>query len=202
MRYGLATLGNKLEDLDSVLDKQNYQVLPLLSVNRNVRKALRTPPRAFGGIGLFDLPVEQTIGWINMFLQHYGVDSVLGGKFRASLEALQLELGCVGCPLRERFEVYGCLATPCWMTSFWERLQHFQFHIHTTYPSLTAPREGDKALTALFVDQGYTGERLCMLNRCRLALRAMFLSDLVCANGRCFVASDNEAFENLATRKA
>ena len=39
-------------------------------------------------------------------------------------------------------------------------------------------------LVALFVAQGFEGEKLKSLNRCRLCLQLMFLSDLVCADGR------------------
>ena len=48
-----------------------------------------------------------------MLVQHYGVSSVLGRKFSASLEALQLEIGTNQNPLELDFDCYGDLATPC-----------------------------------------------------------------------------------------
>ena len=86
-----------------------------------------------------------------MFLQHYGMDSTLGHKFRASLEALQLEIGCSGCPLAMNFDRYGILATPCWMKSLWERLSHFDFKLHVKYPSLEPQREGDSLIMEFFL---------------------------------------------------
>ena len=202
LRYGLATLGTRLYDLDGVLTKQQYEVLPLLGVNRNIRKHWRTLPRAFGGIGLFHLPVEQTIGWINMFIQHFGLDSVLAGKFQASLEALQLEIGCTGCPLSEDFELLGDLATECWMKSLWERLHHYGIHMEVDWKEMMGPREGDEPLVGLFIAGGYKDERLRQLNRCRLHLEAMFLSDLVSANGRCFLAADLSSYQNFERRES
>ena len=200
LQYGLATLCTRLAEVAGVLDKQQFEVLPLLGVNRNIRKQWRMIPRAFGGIGLFSLTDEQTIGWLNMFNQHFGLDSVLGKKFQASLEVLQLEIGCAGCPFDEDFGKLGGLATECWMKSFWERLHHYGFDLYVKWPRLENPWEGDRLLTPLFVSQGYSGVPLQRLNRCRIAVQAMFLSDLVSANGRNFLAFDPTVFKNFAPR--
>ena len=202
IRYGLATLGSSMADLDTVLQRQQFEVLPLLGINRNIRRRWRTIPHTFGGAGLFDLQVEQTIGWINIFLQHYGLDSTLARKFRASLEALQLELGCCGCPLDVNFTRFGHLATPCWMKSFWERLSHYNFVLQVKYPSLTPPREGDSTIISLLSQAGYTGKHLRQLNRCRLFFKAIFQSDLTSANGRCFLAADPDTYSSMPSRHA
>jgi hypothetical protein len=44
----------------------------------------------------------------------------------ASLEALQLEIGCLGSPLKENFDKLHLLATPCWMKSLWDALLPLQ----------------------------------------------------------------------------
>ena len=194
LRYGLATLGNPIDTLDTILGRQQYEVLPFLGVNRNIRRQWRTIPQTFGGVGLFNISIEQTIGWINMFLQHYGMDSTLGGKFRASMEALQLEIGCLGCPLESNYDRYGLLATPCWMKSFWERLSHYDFKLHVRYPALVLPREGDAPIMQFLFHAGFSGKRLVQLNRCRIALRSMFVSDLTSADGRCFLAADPDRY--------
>ena len=194
LRYGLATLGTPIDMLDTILGRQQFEVLPLLGVNRNIRRQWRTIPQAFGGVGLFNISIEQTIGWINMFLQHYGMDSTLGGKFRASMEALQLEIGCLGCPLETNYDRYGPLATPCWMKSFWERLSHFEFKLHVRYPSLELPREGDTPIVDFLFRAGFRGKRLIQLNRCRIALHAMLVSDLTSADGRCFLAAEPDRY--------
>ena len=69
--------------------------------------------RVFRGIGLFSFPVEQTIGMINMLIQHYGAGTTLAKKISALIEALQLEIGCAGCPFVENYEELHLLATSC-----------------------------------------------------------------------------------------
>jgi hypothetical protein len=50
---------------------------------------------------LFSFAVEQIIGMINIFTQHYEAGTTLAKKFMASLKALQLEIGCIRNPLFE-----------------------------------------------------------------------------------------------------
>ena len=60
--------------------------------------------RAFRGIRLFSIAVEQMIGMINMFIQHYREGTTLAKKMSASLEAHQLKIGCIGNPLEGNFD--------------------------------------------------------------------------------------------------
>ena len=96
-----------------ILRTTEYNMFLFLGINRNVRRGWCTLPRTFGGMGLYSFPIEQMICWMNMLVQHFGVLLVLGHKFRALLETLQLELGTNGNLLLLRYEVYGSLATPC-----------------------------------------------------------------------------------------
>ena len=202
LRYGLATLGTPLSEIGNILNRQEFDVLPLLGINRNIRRRWRSLPHAFGGAGLFNLQVEQTIGWINMFLQHFGLDSTLARKFMASLEALQLELGCIGCPFEENFGRFGHLATASWVKSFWERLSYYNFTLHVKYPKLNIPREGDATIISLLSQAGHSGTQLRQLNRCRLYLKAIFISDLTSANGRSFLAADPDTYGATAPRQS
>jgi hypothetical protein len=118
VRYGLASLATSL--LARVLKQQNFKLLAFLGVNScNVKREWRTLHRAFR-IGLFSFAVEQMIGMINIFNQHYEAGTTLAKKFMASLEALQLEIGCIRNPLLENYNDLGLLATACGTKRFWE----------------------------------------------------------------------------------
>ncbi len=80
--------------------------------------------RAFGSIGLFSFPVKQTIGMINMLIQHYRAGTALTLKMTTSIEALQLEIGCIGSLFDENYDELHHLTTACWTKSLWERLQN------------------------------------------------------------------------------
>jgi hypothetical protein len=115
-----------------LLSYKNFQTLAFLGVNRNVKSEWRTIHRAFGGIGSFSVAVEHTIDMINIFIQHYGSETTLARKFLASIEALQLEIGCVGNQLETDNDHFHILATPCWMKSFWECLYFYPFRFMLT----------------------------------------------------------------------
>jgi len=184
IRYGIATLAIPLTESRRILQTENFQCLSFLGINRNVKREWRTLHRAFGGIGLFSFSVEQTIGMINMLIQHYGAGTTLARKITASLEALQLEIGCTGNPFDENYDELQILATACWTKSLWERLHYYKFKIHLDYPLLPLPRKYDALLVRLFWEAGYRGQQLQTLNRCRLALKLIFLSDIATACGR------------------
>jgi hypothetical protein len=181
IQYSFSTLAIPLTAAQRVLLPENFHSLSFLGVNRNVKREWRTIHCAFGGIGLISFAIEHTISMVNMFIQHYGAGTTLAKKFTVLLEMLQLELGCAVNPLRENFDKKDLLATKCWMKSFWEHLHYYRFEIHLIYPSLAMPCRHDRMLVEMFLDAGYRGLQLQGLNRCRLALRLLFLLNITTA---------------------
>ncbi len=185
IRYGLATLATLTSQVDTLFQKLDYRALPLLGVNWSIKREWRNIPRAFGGIGLFNLAAKQMIGWTNLVLQHYGTPTTLGDKLKALLEALQLEIGCTENPLSECYKTRGVLATPTWVTVVWERCQRYDLRFHLAYTTVLEPsREHDITIVQLLLDNGISGMELRRLNRCRLSLQAIFLYDLATAGGK------------------
>ena len=101
-----------------------------------------------------------------MMIQHFGAPStLLGLKFRASLEALHLELGTRGNPLHAPYPALRILATPCWFKTFWERLWAYRFDIHLDYPDLELPREHNAMILDILLSARKSGSELVSLNR-------------------------------------
>ena len=108
VKYGLGALSATLEELDGVLDKDYFDLLSGLGINKNITKAWRTLPTCFFGVGMLDLAMEVTIARINSFVQHFSTDSsITCVTLMTSMEYLQLELGCNTCPLSESYETFG-----------------------------------------------------------------------------------------------
>ncbi len=80
VRYGLGTTTNNLEVTDNLLHKEDYRMLNVLGVVRSMTKDLHWRHMSFGGFGLFNLPVEQLIGRVNMLMQHYHTSTNLSRK--------------------------------------------------------------------------------------------------------------------------
>jgi hypothetical protein len=59
LRYGLGAMTNNLEATETIFDKANDDMMPLLGVVRTVKRELRKLHTTFGRFGLFHLPTEQ-----------------------------------------------------------------------------------------------------------------------------------------------
>ena len=84
-----------------------------------------------------------------MLLQHYKAPTTLGQKCQATIEALQIEIGCTGNPLTECYKTKGILATPCWITSVWERSRQYNLNWHLAYDVMPLPRERETSPSSI-----------------------------------------------------
>ena len=183
IRYSLGTLTNDMESITDLLQDLYYKLLPSLGVVRTFRKVLRTIPQSFGGIGLWHLAAEQLAARLNLLLQHYQRDTVIGSKFRAMTRWLQLELGTNLLPFSLSYDKWSLLATHCWHKMLWRTIQWSGIEVYISDSEIPFPRENDICLMEYFYQQGCTVEDLRSLNRCRMALHLLFLSDVVTADG-------------------
>jgi hypothetical protein len=119
-KYGLSTLATETTSTQDILRKWEFELLSYLGVNKHVRTEWRTIPRELGGVGLWNFTAEQCKSWLEALLQHYGRETTIAKKMIASLEALQLEIGCAQNPLSASYILRGGLATTCWMKAIWE----------------------------------------------------------------------------------
>jgi hypothetical protein len=66
--YGLGTMTNNLEATETIFDKADYDMMPLLGVACTVKRELRKLHTTFGRFGQSQLPMEQLICRVNMLL--------------------------------------------------------------------------------------------------------------------------------------
>ena len=93
-------------------------------------------------------------------------------------------MGVSGCPFKYDFKVWGGLATKSWIKSLWERIHRFNIKIDLDYDAFPMPRERDECIMERFVREKVAGKELASINRVRKHQQALFLSDIVSANGR------------------
>ena len=184
VRYGLGTMTNDLEAADNLLYKEDYKMLNVLGVVRSVSTGLRRLHTSFGGFGLYNLPVEQMICRVNMLTQHYHTSTNVSKKLDASLRYLQLQLGTPHNPFLLDYAVWGHLTPLSWVKMLWRTLNYFDIHLYMAYPSIAPPRERDLVLMEIFASRDLGRETVLSLNRCRVSLESIFLSDISTADGR------------------
>ena len=183
LRYGLGALTNDWESSSDCLTPTEFKLLPLLGINRHINKPWRRIHQTFGGVGLFDLAVEQHICRVLLFCQHYGTPSTIGKKLLTSLHWLQIQIGCAGCPLLEDYNTWGHLSTLSWVKCFWESMHQSPCDLHIVFDGVDIQRDGDITLMAFAQHYGLTSSQLISFNRCRCYGRLMLLSDITQADG-------------------
>lgn len=183
LQYGLGTLGNDYNTANRCFNKLEFQLLPLLGVNRHIRASRRHLPLTFGGVGLLSLPIEQVISRTNIFIQHYRTPTSLGRKMDMTLHWLQLQLGHSGNPILLDYNIWGQLATDSWIKALWESLRIFPIDLHMEYDDIELPRQDDMTIMGFLVSHTRDTTELARVNRCRCVLNALFLSDVSIADG-------------------
>ena len=168
-------------------------VAPLLKVGLSRSHIVRSMPRDIvhgtsnvGGLALPQLYVEQGIAHLRTYLQ-FGRSRqyITGFLLRASMEYLQIELGCLGHPFQCSYDTWSHCAVPTWCTSLWQFCSHSSIQAPAIIDDLPLLRIGDRPLIFSFWLAGYrTPKILAKLNQCRLALRALTLADIVSTDGR------------------
>lgn len=199
LRYALGSLSNSLPAAEHCLDKFDFQLLPHIGVNRNIKKEWRLLHTTFGGIGLLSLPVEQFICRTSALLQHFNTDTIIGRKLTCSIHLLQLQLGTNGNPFLLSFTRHGHLAPNSWASRYWETLHHYPITLHMQYPTIPFPRVHDETIMDFLDKFMLTPTILTSINRCRCALNSLFLSDISTADGKSIdpdVVSNNNARRN------
>jgi len=183
LRYGIGTMTNDIEEAEELLDQQDRSILNILGIVKNVTRQLRRIHTTFGGFGLYNLATEQLISRLNLLMQHYHTPSNLSKKLDISLKYLQLQVGTNKNPLLLNYDLWGHLAPLSWTKMLWRSIQHFQVDLHMKYEEIPYPREKDQVIMEIIISRTSSKSAVQSLNRCRVHLGALFLSDLVTADG-------------------
>jgi hypothetical protein len=183
LQYALGTLTNDLASAEQCLQSMEFKLLPHLGVNRHIKRGWRRTHQTFGGIGLLNLPIEQFICRINLFMQHYDTPSSLGHKLSASLHWLQLQIGCTGSPFLLPYATWEHLSPTCWAKCFWQSLDKFGVDLRVQYKSIPLQREGDLSVMEYLLPYMCSRRIMAATNRCRCYLHILLLSDITSLDG-------------------
>lgn len=183
LRYGLGTLVNDVEEIEDLFSKLDYALLPVLGIVRTVKKGWRRLLTTFSDFGLRSLPTEQLISRLNLFIQHWQTGSSLSNKLSISMHYLQLQLGTNNCPFKLPYNDWHFLSWRCWLKMLWRTVQMAKLDLFVAYQVVPLPWEKDILLMELFKSEGCSPDLLLRLNRVRLSLNALFLSDIATADG-------------------
>ena len=109
-------------------------------------------------MGLFHLMMETTAATLNIFLQHYNMDSAVGITPTTSPENLQPELGVAKFPIVYDYDTWSGLAIDSWIKSVWEKVDKLGIDVNLIYEPVSLPRNRDAYIMERFVELRIRGE--------------------------------------------
>jgi len=158
--------------------------LPAAGVVRTFPRAIVHGPWQWGGLNIPNLHTEQTIKHLHTILKFGGeLTDLTAGLIQATAEAFLLETGLTGKIIDFPAGVYSYV-TPTWISHTWEVCRQYNIQICGLTKEFDSPRQSDIELMRLFLRSGFHTTELKILNKCRMYLQVMFLSDLCEASGK------------------
>jgi len=188
LTYSVPALTMSEEECKEIQSPSIMAVLPRLHVNRNTARSIIFGPAQYGGLGLPTVYSEQSLGQLIYFVGHVNLGDKTGNLILISLSYLQLLSGSATPILQREYKQYQQWVENSWLTSLWAFLSKVKYKVVVHQEWLPSkPRANDISLMDQFMALGYKANQLLSLNRCRLYLQVIYLSDLVSADGKLII---------------
>jgi hypothetical protein len=185
LHYPLAATTMTEKECNFIMSPVLQGGLPCSGIVRTLPHTLVYGTTKYQGLRIPSLYTEQGIAHIFILLQHGHQPPLTGNLLRASLQALQVELGVVGFPLEQKISPVVFLATDCWVKHAWKFMLSSGFTIQPSAsdPSLTLRQDNDSFLMESVLSSNFGSDVLRRLSRCRLFLKVTTPSDITMGDG-------------------
>ena len=159
-------------------------LLPKLHLNRHTSHHIIFGEHRYGGLALPDLYTDQGVGQLRLLIGHLVQGDEVGRLLLIAISHQQLTLG-IGSPFfRLSYSAHAPWIAHNWLTSIWKHTSqlHITVEVENHWIPIL-PRTGDAFLMELFQRFNFNKKQLGILNRCRLYLQVLTLSDITSAAG-------------------
>ena len=183
LRYQPPLLSLSQSECNQLQSTTLMALLPKLNVNRHTARSIIHGPEELGGMDLPHIYTTQGVEKLKLFLGHLRLQDRTGLLLHCDLALLQLLSGTGHFILNQEYKHYRWLEQG-WLTSLWEFLNQVKFTLF--YPSSWLPtltRRSDSYLMEIFHHLHLPQPVMAKLNRCRLFLQVITLSDITSADG-------------------
>jgi hypothetical protein len=160
-------------------------LLPKLHLNQHTPHAILFGELRFGGLILPDLYTVQGYGQLRLLLGHLQLRDETGQLILITISHLQLWVGSAKTFFALPYPHYALWIHHNWLMAIWKHTVQLQMQVeveHHWLPKLL--REHDLMLMDFFMTLNFSPSQLQLINRCRLFLQVLTLSDITSADGR------------------
>jgi hypothetical protein len=163
---------------------------PMVSIVLQRSKFSSTFPRAvfyssgkFQGLGVMHPWHRQELSHLITLCKETMHGTPTGELLQANAEQLRLEMGLPGSFTDGQLHHAAPYLTDSWLKDLLLYLHKYEIKLDDPLPKLLPQRSGDIFLMLSFIDQGYRGQELSILNGCRQCLQVTTLADISSIDG-------------------
>ena len=177
LRYISSVVGFTKKQCAQINNQVVLQCLPAAGYNRHFPREVVYGPARFGGMQWESLRLLQVIEKVKFFLCHLRREDKLGKLLQILLECVQLQSGLTESILDTTlpWEMY---VENNWLSSLKEGLNEVNGSILTHHKTPTPQRKYDRGLMDIFCRWNLKKKELDAINRCRIYLQVIFVSDV------------------------
>ena len=182
LNYGLAASNIGKETLQNIQKQLHNTILPKLGYNRHFPRSICYASPEYGGLGISNLYVEQSIAHINSLLGNIRAKNALGNLIIILLESYIMQSGIVGSPLIN-------LTQHSYVDSPWiDTIRNFLSENNSTIyikelNTLSTIREKDQSIMELAINHNLSPSNIKQINNCRLYLQITSLAEMCNSEG-------------------
>jgi hypothetical protein len=183
LRFQPPVLSLTKQQCDKLISPIYMALLPKLHVNHNTSRTIIFGTERLGGLSLPHIYVVTNIDKLQLFLGHLRVKDRTGNLIHIDLSYIQLLSGSGTFVMNQDPSKYNWIE-PGWLHSLWVFTSQISLTFY--YPDQWLPsqaRKNDKFLMELFMKLQSNNKDMETLNRCRLFLQVITLSDITNAEG-------------------
>ena len=181
--YPLSTTCLQESDCTNIESQLYRHSLPRCGISSKLPFAIRYSTPCYMGLSVPSYYVHQGTAHLREFIKIYDTQTKIGEQMRIGIEVSQLTIGTGRWIFDYPPSIYGPLLDNCWLKTTWLYVASRQIQIHASYPILNYVRQNDSFIMEKMVTLGLKEDELVRVNRCRLYLQVILLSDIVDAGG-------------------
>ena len=184
IHYGLPLTSFSKKQCNSIDTAFYGTILPRMKMNRHLPKAYRYAPKRYHGLGLPQTIITQYIAKVKRLIFHMNQNTELGISMVSLMETFHLSMG-VHTPIFElEYDKFHFLLESCWMKDIWCISSKYKIQICGSYTTPQLQRAGDFSIMEKLVRSNkFTQNELLQINRIRVFLQVLFMSDVTNVSG-------------------
>jgi hypothetical protein len=188
LQYPLQVTTFTTNELQQIQKPFIHLLLPKIGMNRHTPRAIIYGPQFRGGLGIINLEEEQVTQHFCVLQGHIRRNDDIGKSLRIQLSIQQVEIGCGEFFLHTDPLIYNYSNQQTRLSYLWQQCNKYK--IHVSINDIWIPNTGDECHDTIMDfavrDKLLRGNcsKLKSINACRLYLKVMWPSDLLCAQGK------------------